>query len=326
MFDLLYAKLTDSHTTFALLVALAVMATVLTIAMPLLNTDLLTKRMKAVASEREKLRARERERLAQKDKRAALRIEPKTYMKQFVDSFSLEKWLGTDQAKAQLTMAGYRGRQAEVAFLFFRAVAPVAMFLLTALYVFVIMDSDWSTTMRIGASIAGAYLGLKAPEIFLRNTINKRQTSMRRAFPDAMDLILICVESGMSIEPAFRKVSGEIGVQSIELAEEFALTTAELAYLPDRRTAYENLAVRTGIDGLKQVSTVLIQAEKYGTPLGQAMRVVAQEGRDQRLLEAEKKAAALPPKLTVPMIVFFLPILFAVIITPAAIQIAEKMG
>ena len=148
---------------------------------------------------------------------------------------------------------------------------------------------------------------------------------MRRAFPDAMDLILICVESGMSVEHGFRKVSGEIGVQSIEMAEEFALTTAELSYLPDRRQAFENLGIRTGVDGLKQVSTVLIQAEKYGTPLGQALRVVAQEGRDARLLEAERKAAALPPKLTVPMIVFFLPVLFAVILTPAIIQMSEKL-
>ncbi len=148
---------------------------------------------------------------------------------------------------------------------------------------------------------------------------------MRRSFPDAMDLILICVESGMSIEHAFRKVAGEIGIQSIEMAEEFALTTAELSYLPDRRQAYENLGLRTGVDGLKQVSTVLIQAEKYGTPLGQALRIVSQEGRDQRLMEAEKKAAALPPKLTVPMIVFFLPVLFAVILTPALIQMSEKL-
>ncbi len=326
MLDQLYAKLSDSHTMVALLVAVAVMATILTIAMPLLDTDLLSKRMKAVATERERIRARERERLALKEKRAALRVQPKTYMKQLVDNFSLEKWLGTDEAKAQLTMAGFRGRQAEVAFLFFRAVAPIGLFVLTAMYVFVILDSDWTVVMKLGASLAGAYLGIKAPEIYLKNTINKRQLSMRRAFPDAMDLLLICVESGMSIEPAMRKVSSEIGVQSIELAEEFALTTAELSYLPDRRSAYENLATRTGVDGLKQISTVLIQAEKYGTPLGQAMRVVSQEGRDTRLLEAEKKAAALPPKLTVPMIIFFLPILFAVIITPAAIQMSESFS
>lgn len=326
MLDLLYARLGDSHTIVALLVAVAVMATILTIAMPMLESDTLARRMKSVATERERLRARERERLAMREKKAALRIQPKTYMKQLVDGFSLEKWLGTDQAKAQLTMAGFRGRQAEVAFLFFRAVAPLGLFIIALIYTFVIMDSSMSTLLKIGISIMAAYLGIKAPEIYLQNMISKRQASMRRAFPDAMDLLLICVESGMAIEPAFRKVSGEIGVQSVELAEEFALTTAELSYLPDRRAAYENIATRTGVDGLKQISTVLIQAEKYGTPLGQAMRVVSQEGRDQRLLEAEKKAASLPPKLTVPMIIFFLPILFAVIITPAAIQMSDKFS
>ena len=324
MLDLLHEKLSDPHTVVAILAAIAVVATILTIAMPLLETDNLTKRMKSVATERERIRARERERLAHKEQKAALRTKPKAYMKQLVESFSLERWFGTDEAKAQLTMAGFRGKQAEVAFLFFRAVAPVALFAFGLVYMFFLYDSDLSTVMRIGVAVAGAYLGIKAPEIFLRNKITKRQASMRRAFPDAMDLILICVESGMSIEPSFRKVSGEIGVQSIELAEEFALTTAELSYLPDRRSAYENLSLRTGVEGLRQVSTVLIQAEKYGTPLGQALRIVSQEGRDQRLMEAEKKAAALPPKLTVPMIVFFLPILFAVILTPAIIQMQEK--
>ncbi len=144
---------------------------------------------------------------------------------------------------------------------------------------------------------------------------------MRQAFPDALDLLLICVESGMSIEHAFRKVSTEIGSSSVPLAEELALTTAELSYLPERRQAYENLAKRTDLDNIKSVSTVLIQAERYGTPLGQALRVLAQESRDQRMNAAEKKAASLPPKLTVPMIVFFMPALFIVILTPALIQI-----
>lgn len=321
----IYDKLSDPNTVVALLVAIAVIATILTIAMPLLDSDSLSKRMKSVASEREKIRARERERLAQRDKAPALRMQPKAYMRQLVDNFSLEKWLGTEEAKLQLTMAGFRGRQAEVAFLFFRAIAPIALFFLVAIYMFVFFGSDMPVITKIGAAIAGAYLGLKTPELFLKNKITKRQASMRRAFPDSMDLILICVESGMSIEHAFRKVASEIGIQSIEMAEEFALTTAELSYLPDRRQAYENLGIRTGVDGLKQVSTVLIQAEKYGTPLGQALRVVAQEGRDARLLEAERKAAALPPKLTVPMIVFFLPVLFAVILTPALIQMSEKL-
>jgi tight adherence protein C len=175
--------------------------------------------------------------------------------------------------------------------------------------------------MEGGISISVLYAGVKAPEVFLRNATVKRQQSMRRAFPDALDLLLICVESGMSIEMAFRKVGQEIGVQSRALAEEFALATAELNYLPDRRTAYNNLATRTGLPAVKQVATVLVQAEKYGTPLGQALRVTAQESRDARMIEAERIAASLPPKLTVPMIVFFLPVLMLVVMAPAGIQI-----
>jgi hypothetical protein len=142
-----------------------------------------------------------------------------------------------------------------------------------------------------------------------------------RAFPDALDLLLICIESGMSVEAAFQKVSDEVGTQSVELAEEFTLTTAELSYLPDRRQAYDNLAQRVGLEGVKAVCLALQQAERYGTPLGTTMRVLAQENRDMRMSEAEKKAAALPPKLTVPMILFFLPVLFVVILGPAAIKV-----
>jgi tight adherence protein C len=130
----------------------------------------------------------------------------------------------------------------------------------------------------------------------------------------------------MSAEAAFRKVSEEIGGQSIALAEELTLATAELSYLQERRQAYENLATRTGLEGVKAVTTSLIQAERYGTPLGQSLRVMAQENRDQRMNAAEKKAAALPPKLTVPMILFFLPVLFGVIIGPAAIQVIHARG
>lgn len=320
MLDTIYRYLSDRHTVFALLVGVAAVATVLTIAMPFFTTDTLGKRMKSVAVERERLRARERERMSRRDQ-PSLRTEPKAYMKRVVDDFSLKSWLGTDTAKLQLTMAGYRGPQAEVAFLFFRLVVPIALFVITVFYIFVVISLDYPLMIKLGIAIGAAYAGIKAPELFLKNTIAKRQLSMRRAFPDAMDLLLICVESGMAIEPAFRKVSGEIGIQSVPLAEEFALTTAELSFLSERRQAYENFSTRTGMEVAKQISTVLIQAEKYGTPLGQALRVVGQESRDARMMEAEKKAAALPPKLTVPMIVFFLPVLFAVIMTPAVIQV-----
>jgi tight adherence protein C len=169
--------------------------------------------------------------------------------------------------------------------------------------------------------VGALYLGIKLPEIFLKNQTSKRQLSMRRAIPDAMDLLLICVESGVSIEHAFRKVAAEVGSQSVALAEELTLTTAELSYLQERRQAFENLANRTGVDAIKAITTALVQAERYGTPVGVALRVLAQESRDHRMNEAEKKAAALPPKLTVPMILFFLPVLFVVILTPALIQI-----
>lgn len=315
--------LMNSQWVFGALVAIATFATVLSVAMPLFAAEPLQKRMKAVASEREKIRMRERERLSAS--RGSLRYEPKAYMKQIVDRFNLSSWLGTEKAKEQMLRAGFRGSQAETAFLFFRLVAPLCTLLAGAVYVFVIANFDWPLTLKIGAVIASAYAGLKAPELYISNTITKRQKSISRAFPDAMDLLLICVESGMSVEHAFRKVSQEIGIQSIPLAEELTLTTAELSYLPDRKVAYENFAKRTGVPSVKAIVTVLVQAERYGTPLGTALRVLGKESREHRLLLAEQKAAGLPPKLTVPMIIFFLPVLFAVIITPAAIQVSHQM-
>ena len=312
----------DPQLIFRILVAIATMATVFTVAMPLMERDTLDTRMRSVAVERDRIRAREREKLASRaNSRASLRQEPKAYMKQIVERFSLSALLGTAKAKLQLSQAGIRGPQAEIAFLFFRFVAPISLFAVAIFYLFVLEIVSWAPMLRFGASIAAAYVGIKAPEIFLKNTMQKRQVSMRRAFPDALYLLLICVESGMSIEHAFRRVSQEIGSQSVPLAEELTLTTAELSFLPDRRLAYENLALRTDLESVKQIVTALSQAERYGTPLGSALRVVSQESRDNRLMEAEKKAASLPPKLTVPMIIFFLPVLFAVILTPAVIQV-----
>lgn len=321
MIALIAEKLADSQFLLTLLVAVAAAATVLTLAIPLVEGSTLGKRMKNVATEREKIRARERDRLNRQKDKVSLRQEPKEFMRRVVDQFKLGDWLGTETAKKQLAMAGYRGQQAEIGFLFFRLVTPTGLFLFALFYVFFIKDFGQPPMVRIGIAIGAAYLGIKAPEIFLSNQISKRQASMQQAFPDALDLLLICVESGMSVEHAFRKVSTEIGSQSVPLAEEFALCTAELSYLSERRQAYENLALRTGLESVKSVTTALIQAERYGTPLGTALRTLAQESRDQRMNAAEKKAAALPPKLTVPMILFFLPVLFVVIMTPAFIQV-----
>jgi len=276
--------------------------------------------MNAVSVEREKLRQRERERLARGDK-VQLRQSPKQFMKRIVDQFNLNKWVGQEQAREKLIQAGYRGQAPYVTYLFFRMVSPVIAFLATTFYLFVVMQMDRPPTIKLGMALFAAFIGMQLPYLFLKNKIGKRQLSIRRAFPDALDLLLICVESGMSIEAAFRKVSQEIGSQSIPLAEELTLTTAELSYLQDRKVAYENLAKRTDLEGVRAVCVALQQSERYGTPLGQTLRVMAQENRDMRMSEAEKKAAALPPKLTVPMILFFLPVLFIVILGPAAIKV-----
>ena len=319
MLSILIDKFHDARFMTMLLAAIAASATAYTLIMPLFAGDTLSKRMKSVASERERIRQRERERL--KGEKVSLRQSPKQLVSRVVEDFNLGKWVAQESARKILVMAGYRGQAPYVTFLFFRMVTPIVFFLAAVAYVFVISQAHWAMPIKIGILIGAAYIGLQAPMLFLKNAISKRQLSMSRAYPNSLDLLLICVESGMSIEAGFRKVSLEIGAQSVPLAEEFALTTAELSYLQDRKTAYENLSARTGIDGVKSVCLALQQSERYGTPLGHALRVMAQENRDMRMTAAEKKAAALPPKLTVPMIVFFLPVLFVVIMGPTAIRL-----
>jgi tight adherence protein C len=322
MFDFLTYHVSNPRSMAMLFAAVAAIATVLTLAMPLMAGDSLDKRMKAVALEREKIRQRERERMARGEK-VMLRRSPKQYMQTIVNELNLGKWVGQEEARALLVQAGHRGQAPYITFLFFRLVAPILMLAGSAFYVFFVAKLEQPTSIKVGICIFATYLGMYLPILFVKNQIAKRQLSIRRAFPDALDLLLICVESGMSIEAAFRKVSFEVGTQSIPLAEELTLTTAELSYLQDRRQAYENLAKRTNLDGVKAVCMALQQAERYGTPLGQTLRVMAQENRDMRMSEAEKKAAGLPPKLTVPMILFFLPVLFVVILGPAGIRIME---
>jgi tight adherence protein C len=322
MLDLITSNLSNPRTLAALFAAVAAIATVLTFAMPFLVTDTLSSRMKSVALERDKLRQRERERLARGEK-VSLRQSPKQYMQTVVEKFNLRKWVGQEEARALLVQAGYRGQAPYIAYLFFRMVVPVAMLVISLFYVFVVIQLDQSPAIKVGLCLAATYFGMYLPNLFVKNKITRRQLSIKRAFPDSLDLLLICIESGMSIEAGFRKVAQEIGTQSVALAEELMLTTAELSYLQDRRQAYENLAKRINLEGVKSVCMALQQAERYGTPMAQTLRVMAQENRDMRMSEAEKKAAALPPKLTVPMILFFLPVLFIVILGPAAIRVMQ---
>ena len=321
MFQIVFHSLINPQFLVGIFAAIAVAATVFTLAQPYFERDRLAARIKAVALEREKIRARERARLANEQKRAKLRSEPKAYMRQIVDSFNLRNALADENTLAKLRMAGLRGQAPLVVFLFARATLPLVLFGASLFYTTVIADIAQPLPIKLLISLAFAGVGFYAPNFYISNIVSKRQTSIRRAWPDALDLLLICVESGMSAEAAFRKVSEEIGAQSVALAEELTLTTAELSYLQERRQAYENLGARTGLETVKSVMTSLIQAERYGTPLGHSLRVLAQENRDQRMTAAEKKAAALPPKLTVPMILFFLPVLMAVILGPAAITV-----
>jgi tight adherence protein C len=322
MLDFLYAVFENKRLMAMIFAAVAAGATVITLAMPLLGGDALEKRMAAVATEREKIRQRERERLA-RGERASLRTSPKEYMRTVVERFKLSEWVGQEAVRAKLVEAGFRGQGAYIVFLFFRMVAPVGMLCASLIYVFLVIELDIAWTLKLGICIGATYLGINLPNLFIKNRIQRRQASINRAFPDALDLLLICVESGMSLEVAFKRVSEEIGVQSIELAEEFTLATAELSYLSDRRQSFENLAKRVPLEGVKSLCMALQQSERFGTPVATALRVIAQENRDQRMTAAEKKAAALPPQLTVPMIVFFLPVLFIVILGPAVIKVMQ---
>jgi tight adherence protein C len=281
-------------------------------------------RVKRFAIEREQVRSRVRRTSAQEI--IGLRSQERKFVRQIVDRFSLHAWLGAENARLKLAMAGYRSPGAESMLLFARLVSPLVAVLLAVIFMYARNDDELALIQQMLICSIVFYCGLKAPELYISNVTIKRQNSMRRALPDALDLLLISVESGMSIEHALRRVGREIGAQSRELAEEFAVTTAELSYLPERRQAYANLGIRSGLDGLKQVMSGLIQAEKYGTPMGDALRVAALEVRDTRMNEAEKKAAALSAKLAVPMILFFLPPLLVVILAPAIIRIASGLS
>lgn len=303
-----------------LLVAVAVFATALTLLMPSLSRDRLPNRMRVMAIERDKMRATRIAELSKKEG-GGLRQAPKTFMLEIVDKLNLRSSFDTDEVRNKLKMAGLRGQAPLVAYMFFRLAMPIIATIGALFYLFFISTYEHPPIVKVGIALAIGYVGYYLPNMFVQNQVARRQQSIRSAFPDALDMLLISVQSGSSVESAFGKVASEIGVQSIELAEELSLTTAELSYLSERRQAYENLGKRTGLPGIKAVATALIQAERYGTPVSQALRVMAKENRDARMSEAEKKAASLPPKLTVPMIIFFLPVLFVVIIGPALIQV-----
>jgi tight adherence protein C len=323
----LVRTLTDPDNLLAGFVATVTFATIVTLASPMLKSSNLEGRLKSVANRREELRKRSREAIAKKSSAGpSLRHTDEGLYKRVVDRLQLSRLLEDPKVVEKLAQAGFRGPRPVTTFYFFRFVAPFVFALLTAFYLFLVNDFGLLAMQKFTACIAALLIGYYAPNLYISNAATKRRESIVAAFPDSLDLLLICVESGMSVEAAIQKVSQEVGSSSIELAEELSLLGAELSYLPERRMAYEGLAKRTNHPGIKAVTTAMIQAERYGTPLGSALRVMAKENRELRLSAAEKKAAALPAKLTVPMILFFLPVLFVVILGPAIIKVQDIMS
>jgi tight adherence protein C len=316
--------LTNPDNVLTAFTGMIVFFTVMTLITPVFQRNNLEARLKSVANRREELRRRSREALAGKS--STLRQTDAGMYKSVVDRLQLSRFLEDSNLTDKLAQAGFRGPSAVSRFYFFRLVAPFVLAAAAAFYLFGLKVGDFPPMTRLAMCVGALVAGYYAPNIYVSNIATKRRESIVRVFPDALDLLLICVESGMSIEAAIQKVSQEVGGSSIELAEELTLLTAELSYLPERRQAYENLARRTNHPGVKAVVTAMVQAERYGTPLGTALRVMAKENRDLRLAAAEKKAAALPAQLTVPMILFFLPVLFVVILGPAIMKVQDVMS
>jgi tight adherence protein C len=318
----------------AALAAISAAAVVFTLGFAVLGRGGTTvkQRIKRVALEREKMRAEEMVRLRgqgpqQDQQRGTIRrVAGREYVRNVVERFSLQKAFADENTIDALSRAGYRGQGPLNTYVFLRFVTPFGLFVLAFAYLSLTVFADKPLYLNAIYAVFIGLIGAYLPTLMLKNRTIKRQKSIRRAWPDALDLMLLCVEAGMSVEHAFKRVAREIGLQSPELAEELTLTTAELNFLEDRTRAYDNLGKRTGLDGVKSVMTALIQADRYGTAVGTSLRVMAEEGRETRMMEAEKKAAALPPKLTVPLILFFLPVLFIVIIAPAIIKISMTGG
>ena len=315
-------SLLQVETMITILIGMAAFATVLTVAAPMMESDQLKTRMKSVSQERDRLRAQQRVQLVGNEGR--LRDRKQTGLaQQLVEALNLRRVFEAEASRDLLRQAGLRSERHLVTFLAARFAVPLILAVLVFVYSSTLYADKVAPPMRIAATGVGAIFGYYLPSIFIKNLAKRRQASIKKAWSDALDLLLICVESGMAVEPAMQRVAREIGSASVPLAEELSLTVAELSYLQDRRKAYENLGKRTGLPTVRSVVTSLIQSERYGTPLGTALRVLAQENRDSRMSDAEKKAAALPPKLTVPMILFFLPVIFVVILGPSIIMVMK---
>ncbi|MFA6115857.1 MAG: type II secretion system F family protein [Sphingomonas sp.] len=306
-----------------LLSGIAAFAVLLAVYAATTARDPMTKRVKALNDRREQLKAG----ITASTKRRAKLVTKNETTDRIKSILSGLKVLQDSQVKAaqiKLMQAGIRSKEYAVAVIFGRLVLPIVF---GGLMVYVVYGTDmfaeYSAIKRYGIVAMSFILSYKAPDIFLKNKIDKRSNAIRKGLPDALDLLVICAEAGLTVDAAFNRVARELGRAYPELGDEFTLTAIELGFLSERRQAFENLAMRVKLDALKGVVTTMVQTEKYGTPLASALRVLSAEFRNERMMRAEEKAARLPAIMTVPLILFILPVLFIVILGPAACSISD---
>jgi tight adherence protein C len=308
----------DANAAITLMASMVAFVSVIGIALPMLRRERRAARVRAVLRDRFDPGAERNERVeAARRRRESAKVGA---MRAVLDRLKLRGGTATRSLRTRLARAGWRGPAPLVTYAFAQVATPLAAAFLAGLVAFGADRPDVSATLKAAATVAAAAIGYLLPRVVLANAIQRRQQELRRGFPDALDLIVLCVEAGLSLDAAFGRVAKEMEDTAPVLAEEFGLVSAELALLADRRAAFLNLAERTGLEDFKSLVTALVQAEKYGTSLGTILRVLARENREQRMLRAENKAGRLPAILTVPMITFFMPSLFIVLLGPAVIQ------
>jgi tight adherence protein C len=312
--------LTAENLLLVLMTAVAFM-TVLAVWYGLIERDPMERRARVLADRRAELRAS----MLKERGQSRRQQESLSVMRRVVKLLKLMQSQQSSKLTERLAQAGLRSRDAVTVFLFFKVATPVLLAAAVFFLVHLLEIADLSPAARLCAVLGGAVLGFFAPELYVSNLTSKRQLALSKGLPDALDLLVICAESGLALDIALERVANEIGAANPALAEEIELTSIELGFLPERRQALLNLSRRTNLPAIRGVVNTLLQTEKYGTPLSQSLRVLANEFRDQRLLRAEEKAARLPATLTVPMIVFILPVLFIVLIGPAIIKVMDNL-
>lgn len=289
--------------------------------------DPMTKRVKALNDRREQLKAGITASTAKRRAKLVRQNRTTDRMRNLLQSLQVLQDSQVKTAQIKLMQAGIRSKEYAVAVIFARMVLPVVLGG-TMLYLVygTEMFADWSPLKAYGLVAGSFILSYKAPDLYLNNKITKRSDAIRKGLPDALDLLVICAEAGLTVDAAFNRVARELGRAYPELGDEFTLTAIELGFLSERRQAFENLALRVKLDALKGVVTTMVQTEKYGTPLASALRVLSAEFRNERMMRAEEKAARLPAIMTIPLILFILPTLFVVILGPAACSISDAFS